>query len=327
MDINNELRAEIEATLDQGLSVSIEEVADGVAKDEMEHVIYGKIADFAQLQKSAGMEKQEQWEIKLPKTAKNATSGTMRVRLTQVEGQPDEYVFTTKTPMPDGTSKVETPLPSSVAHFLQFRMMAESGMRKDRFHFPVEGTDLVWEVDVFPKADGTYHDICKIDLEVSDLSAALPPLPIDIIDPISAPYGKRTPEEEALVTMWYDTIFRMKNQYLEDNGLPTPDQMVNKDTEGNATTSAADQAQKDREAAVAAGQDPDADPNGQPGEDDGTPASAGAEAPAVEEPPKEPEAGAEPTGTEEPKTGEETPEPGAEGGEPKQTEEEGAGAA
>ena len=101
-------------------------------------------------------------------------------------------------------------------------MMSESGMMKDRYFFPVSGTDLVWEFDVFishTDEEGRHHysPWIKIDLEVTDRSAPIPHLPIEVTDLITAPFGERTDVEERKVTELYHNIFRMRNPHA---GVP-----------------------------------------------------------------------------------------------------------
>jgi len=208
--------------LSSKLRIALEDVADGKAHIETEHVLYARLTDPAFLANAKSMEHHEQWELKFPKTDKNAGSGRVRIRKTVREGFPPEYTMTSKTKDPQSGGSIEVTLPVSEAVFQQFRIMSENGMRKDRYHFPVgeNGTDdRVYEVDMYLKHDSQpgakqYYDWCKIDLEVDDMNAAMPPLPEGFTDIISAPYGKRTEEEEARVTSLYHNEFTAKNPFI-----------------------------------------------------------------------------------------------------------------
>jgi len=118
---------------------------------------------------------------------------------------------------PNGSNskKKEIPIPASEDWFIGFQFLADQGMIKDRYHFPIVGTDLVWEVDCFPKEGGGYHEWVKIDLEVSDLSAPLPEFPIqfeDIILPVGV--GKLSKEEhDEQVSKLYDECFISPNPF------------------------------------------------------------------------------------------------------------------
>lgn len=210
----------MKTTLSSVLRMALEDQADGKAHLETEHVLYARCVDFAFLKNAKSMEHQEQWEVKIPKSEQNGGSGRIRIRKTVKAGFPPEYTQTTKTLDPKTGGNIEVSIPVSEELFNQFRIMSANGMRKDRYFYPVEdGSDRVYEVDMFLKA-GTqagaeqYYEWCKIDLEVDDMNAAMPPLPDGFADIISAPFGKRTPEEEARVTSLYHNEFTAKNPFI-----------------------------------------------------------------------------------------------------------------
>ena len=201
-----------------GLKSALEELSDGKAHREIEHTFYGRIENMDILGNAKGMEHQEQWEIKIEKADDTAAAGKWRVRKTVVEGSDPEYVLTCKTAGREGS--IEVSIPTTIPMFDQFKLMSGAGMLKDRYFFPVEGSDLVWEVDMFLVAGSApgerkYHDWCKIDLEVPSLDMALPPIPEGIVDLITAPYGKRSEAEESKVTSLYHNEFRTPNVYLK----------------------------------------------------------------------------------------------------------------
>lgn len=205
----------------QTLRPALEEVQDGKLNREVEHTLYAQLSDFEQLQKADSIEGHEQWEIRLPKTPQTAVDGTIRVRRTipgdpRVEGaeKAAEYVLTTKTQAKVGRNEI--PIPTTVDHFEQFKQLAPNGMIKHRYVFEVAGTGLKWEIDMFPRQDdpSQYHDWCKIDLEVKDLTTERPPLPIKVERLIDTP-DKRTAEEAAFVRELYASKFFTPNQRLE----------------------------------------------------------------------------------------------------------------
>lgn len=200
------------------LRLALEESSTGVAFREIEHTFYGRLTDFEQLKKAASFEHQEQWEVRLPKTDLNAGAGTIRIRKTVKTGEP-EYVITTKTAAGNEGDKIEVAVPTTVDNFEQFKLLSEAGLIKDRFHFPVENSELVFEVDVFYRpgaavGSGEYCDWVKIDLECKNRTDAIPPMPIELQDLITAPYGKRSEAEEARVSSLYKNEFISKNKHL-----------------------------------------------------------------------------------------------------------------
>jgi len=188
------------------------EAPTGKAAKEDEFVFYGKIKDFSQLKNATSSEEQVQFEIAIPKTDKNAVEGKQRVRRTNAVGSEDfAYEHTIKTKGSDGIP-IETSNPSSEAAFIQYKYLAETGMAKTRYEFPIEGTEYKWEVDVFKTVDGGMHEWCKIDLEfIGGRPDTIPTFPIDLDNLIANQYGNRTEEEETTVRMLYDTVFRISN--------------------------------------------------------------------------------------------------------------------
>lgn len=202
------------------LRPALEEQSDGLAHREREHTLYARIEDFAILQNAQSMEHQEQWEVMVEQTDKNAAKGKFRVRKTVDGNRPPEYVITCKTnASSDQGDNLETSVPTTESMFQQFKMLSEGGMVKDRYFYPVPDSTLVWEVDVFYRrgaqpGSGQYETWCKIDLEVGDLSLPLPPLPEGFKDVIADPYGKRTEQEELRVVSLYHNEFVQPNPYL-----------------------------------------------------------------------------------------------------------------
>lgn len=189
----------------------MEEVADGKAFIEKEFTFYARLPNQDELLKASSKEHQEQWELKVDKSEENASKGSLRVRKTVEDGKEPYYVLTTKIPVPGTDDKIEVPVPTTIEQFEAFRYMSDRGMLKDRFFFPVDGSDLVWEVDMFIRPEGGYFEWCKIDLEVGDRGEQIPPFPIEFADIIMNQNGKRTPEEEQRVGALYQVEFLTKN--------------------------------------------------------------------------------------------------------------------
>lgn len=200
----------------RGLRISMEAETDPSSYLEIEHVFYAKVEDLSELKKAASSELQEQWEIKIPKTETNAGEGGIRVRKTAIAGADPVYTLTTKVKKGDDGDKFEVEVPSNKDQFDQFRFLSDRGMIKERFYFPVTGTKLVYEVDMFLKPEGGYHEYCKIDLEVTDRDAQIPPFPIELTDVIFPKgYGRQNEEEsERLISELYETCFITGNQFL-----------------------------------------------------------------------------------------------------------------
>ena len=106
-----------------GLVLALEaEQATGKSQDEIEHVFYARVADFKQFEGMA-KERQEQWEIKIPKTEYNTAAGSIRVRKTTEDGKPPVYIMTSKV-IVDGNGKLdEVPIASTSVQFIHFAVL------------------------------------------------------------------------------------------------------------------------------------------------------------------------------------------------------------
>lgn len=193
------------------------DVENGKLFNEREKVIYAKLKDISSLQGAESVDAQEQWMIKLPKTEKNAAKGQIRVRkimpmVKTVDGYEIErhanpqYVQTTKAER-DAEDRLEVPIPVTKDQFDLFKLLAENGMIKHRFHFPVEGSDLVFEVDAFLNEDGTYNEWVKIDLEGAK---EIPELPFEVSEKILG--STKDEAEKKKITELYETVFLSVNE-------------------------------------------------------------------------------------------------------------------
>lgn len=155
------------------------------SQSEQEVEILAKITNPDGLAQAFAIEKQIQAQIR-------TKLGVIRVRKTTTfaksgeENDDAKYVLTTKfKEHVDGIkSNRETDADISEDIFQQFLSVAETYMNKTRYKFHVEKLevtvgdqvhqldtkDLVFEVDIFTKADGSISTYCKIDLEVQGLA-------------------------------------------------------------------------------------------------------------------------------------------------------------
>jgi hypothetical protein len=210
-----------------GLKSNEAEDVSGRTSAEIERVIYVRVKDFAWLERAAGAERQEQWTIKVPKTESNAGAGSVRVRKSinlREPGAAVSYVLTSKLEIGNKGSCAETPEQSSLDQFNIFKYLADKGMLKDRYSFNIEGSDLNWEVDCFPKPGEMYHDWVKIDLESWPRGKELPALPMEFTEMLDGSEGMQSPESAEKIGQLYETIFLTKNtnQPLSDYGNTDP---------------------------------------------------------------------------------------------------------
>lgn len=185
------------------IKLSMEELTDGVVRNEIERVIYVKISDFEQLKNAESKEYQEQWTIK---SNLENTTGTLRVRKSTIDDK-TTYVQTSKVKYGMGQNK-EVSMDVTDGMFDIFKMICPSGMIKDRFKYPVG--NRCFEVDVFIKDDGSYHEWGKIDFEVESMEESVPELPIKVDQVIMD--NTENPEEKEMIKNLYETVFITKNK-------------------------------------------------------------------------------------------------------------------
>lgn len=238
--------------------VSMEDATDGQAQHEIEHVLFGRLEDFSQLEAAASKVEQEQWNICVEQTDANAGSGGVRVRKTVIEGSDPLYELTTKIRVEGDSDQaakaaIETTVPTTKDQFESFRFLCDDGLIKDRYRFPIIGTEMVWEVDCFKKDDGGYQEWVKIDLEVPSADTAIPDLPLKFAEVIFPEgYGREGDQSAKLDEIWqsFYTPNPYRAQTAVGDGAPdvaTSTEVPNQDP-ANATT--ADATDKDEHAEV-----------------------------------------------------------------------------
>lgn len=205
------------------------------AHREDEIVFYAKMTNPDGLKLASAKEHHDQWEIKTQK-------GKVRVRKTVKDGLEPTYSMTFKKKSKNAgiDGSVEQTNAIDEMTFINFSQIANNGMIKDRFKFPVtsvqiktsaglediEVQDTFYEVDVFFNPDDTYNLYVKIDLEVNPILEALkikkpdlgefnlnvkmmdlPFKPVDVIISTNI-----TDEQKQIVDRLYEEVFITKNR-------------------------------------------------------------------------------------------------------------------
>lgn len=176
------------------LNISLEDGADGTVQQEIEYAFFGCVQNWDWIEQAGGQEKQEQWE-----SYRDRGEGAFaQARVRATDDKTYEMCVKTKTPGELGKKEVEQVC--SKDFFEQFRFFADKGLNKTRYFFPIEGTSLKWEVDVYTTQSGERHPWIKIDLEVPDAETELPKFPFPMKQVIVNQPAKRTEEENALIS-------------------------------------------------------------------------------------------------------------------------------
>lgn len=195
--------------------IALEAEANGQLHKEPEHDFYAILAN-PQVLYDQRWEQQEQWVIRVDK-APDGSRGLVRVRKT-VQGFDGVPVYESAIKNKTDSDEVEATITEDM--FKAFRRLSSDGQIKDRYFFPVPGSDRVFEVDCFltPEAQiarhqgynvkGTrYHEWVKIDFEVHSKRDPIPEFPFEVSQVIMKPYGSRTPEDEKIVNNLYKKVW------------------------------------------------------------------------------------------------------------------------
>lgn len=204
-----------------------------VTAKEKEYILYFRLLDFKQLEEASDGFKQVQWSFYVPRTEENAGSAKIRVREhTGIDGE-TKYILTVKSEVKDGN--IESEIPVSKKVFTQFGFIADGGMHKHRYIFPIEGSDLKWEIDVYPDGNGGYYPWGRAELEVKEELNELPTLPIQVEELIT-PEEASTPEGKEKVKDLHEKFFLKKNKYITKVKKDEPDNLESEGSDPDSDT-------------------------------------------------------------------------------------------
>ncbi len=118
-------------------TISMEEEVG--SQREIELTTYGKIDNFDMLKSASSVERQFQFILY---EQSDVATGNIRIRCTN----DTDYKMTIKHKPNDDQrpGKNELCRDSDQASFEAFSWIAQSGMYKDRYYYPIAGTDLIW---------------------------------------------------------------------------------------------------------------------------------------------------------------------------------------
>lgn len=178
------------------LSCSLEELAEnanGQVQQEIEYTFFVKVPNFDFLEQANGQEKQEQWESYRDK----GEGRFAQCRVRAIDDSTFHACVKAKRPGELGKKEVEQVCTSDYFHI--FKEFADKGLNKVRYFFPIEGSDLRWEVDVYTTQAGERHPWVKLDLEVKEKLEEIPAFPVESEERILNQPAQRTEEEQAFI--------------------------------------------------------------------------------------------------------------------------------
>lgn len=140
---------------------------------EKEFCWFGAMKDQSELERAPVKARIEQWETRSP-------TGVIRVR--SYDEKSYELCVKRFTKDENGEElRVEKEMDIDIEFFKLMKGIMTVGTIKTRYEFPIEGTNLKWEVDVYDDSEGKPIHWCKIDLEVpKDWDDNIPEFPITL---------------------------------------------------------------------------------------------------------------------------------------------------
>lgn len=177
-------------------AIGNEAFVDGQKRRELEYTFYGRLEDFSALDGASKVEEQDQFHIPLD-------SDHIGMRIRRINGS--KCVLTVKARREGAKGKEEVETEISEDTFLLLKESAASGFKKKRYYFPIEGSDLVWEIDVFEDLSGGRHSWVKLDMEVPEEETQLPPLPFALAEKIVAQGDRKTDQEQDFLDRLWGT--------------------------------------------------------------------------------------------------------------------------
>lgn len=155
--------------------LNAEAVKFGKAQMELEYTIFAELDDLDALKNAFHVEEHEQWRVPF------AVESEVRGRIRAVNER--EWMFTTKEGSDEWVGWKETNTLLTKESFEAFKKVACDGYLKKRHCFRCDGSDLIWEVDVFrDRLTGQPSLWVKMDLEVKNLDQEIPKPPFKVKD-------------------------------------------------------------------------------------------------------------------------------------------------
>lgn len=176
----------------------------GKPVEELEYTIYAELEDINCLNGAFKVEQQEQWRIPLD------TESGLRTRIRAIDGR--DWHLTLKQYSDEYAGCKENTMVITKEFFNMLKVAGCDGYQKTRYMFRCEGSDLVWEVDVFKSSTtGKPHMWVKLDLEVKSLDDEIPKPPFKVRNFVIERDGLKLSEKVRISNLWNKEWARLDN--------------------------------------------------------------------------------------------------------------------
>lgn len=170
------------------------EDVDGVKHIEREYTAYACVDDFNWMDEAASSEQHEQWEI--PYSEESGLRGRLRL----INNRRFTEAVKEKIAGDEGVYECEFDLTPDA--FDMKKKACVNGYLKERFNFPITGTQRKWEVDVFQDQAGGRSKWIKIDLEYDNKADEIPEFPFAVKDLLISGPDSSVEVKEMINAIW-----------------------------------------------------------------------------------------------------------------------------
>ena len=170
---------------------------------EREYTAYARVEDFSWIEDAPEHEHHEQWEIPY------AGETNIRGRLRLINNRRYTEAVKEKLRSEEGSYEVEFDLSRDA--FEMKKKACVNGYSKDRYCFPIPGTNQKWEVDVFKSKSGGRSEWVKIDLEYNSRQDAVPDFPFAVKEVIIPEMNSTVEAKEMVNDLWENEWLKLEH--------------------------------------------------------------------------------------------------------------------
>lgn len=181
--------------------IKLEDI-NGEKHIEREYTAYVRVEDFSWIDDAPEHEHHEQWEI--PYAGKTNIRGRLRLINNRRYTEAVKEKLST-----DDLYEVEFDLSRDA--FEMKKKVCVNGYSKDRYNFPISGTQQKWEVDVFKSKSGGRSEWVKVDLEYDSKADAVPDFPFPVKEVILLDVNSSVEAKELVDSLWENEWLKLEH--------------------------------------------------------------------------------------------------------------------
>mgnify|MGYP003593618494 CR=1 FL=1 len=170
---------------------------------EREYTAYARVEDFSWIDEAPEHEQHEQWEIPY------STNTTVRGRLRLINNRRYTEAVKEKLRGEEGSYEVEFDISRDA--FEMKKKACVNGYSKDRYNFPIAGSNQKWEIDVFKSQSGGRSEWVKIDLEYDSKADAVPDFPFPVKEVIIVDQDSSVEAKEIVNSLWESEWLKLEH--------------------------------------------------------------------------------------------------------------------